>query len=456
MSSSYTSDSFFCDEGGHFLDNSFSDFTLLYESQTGFCRLYRAKRLGKWFVLKCLKPGKVDDEFCRAMLQKEFSIGYNLSHPAIARTEGLEEVAGLGLCIVMEYVDGQSLRDCIKEHRLSLADASRVADELCQALSYIHGRQTVHRDLKPANIMLTNNGRHVKLVDFGLSDADDFAVFKEPAGTRRYAAPEQFDKDAKVDARADIYALGLILAEVNASLPHRSRRLAKVASRCARDDRDKRYASADEVADALRPRQVAVPVIVLLLLVIAAVAGYGWWRAADVTTGNVVTVRDTLTMHTSDTVYVKAAVPPANVVTVRDTLTMHTSDTVYVNNVKTVHTSDTVYVNKVETVMQHSTSPIESFNSDPRLARINKMARETTLRMFEEAYAIYTDTSQPRDVRYDARSNVYFRVEAAIRKKVNAIVDPSLPEHSLYLNAAITIYEVTMREFNRNHSWIVE
>lgn len=188
----------------------------------------------------------------------------------------------------------------------------------------------------------------------------------------------------------------------------------------------------------------------------AAVAGYGWWRAADVTTGNVVTVRDTLTMHTSDTVYVKAAVPPANVVTVRDTLTMHTSDTVYVNNVKTVHTSDTVYVNKVETVMQHSTSPIESFNSDPRLARINKMARETTLRMFEEAYAIYTDTSQPRDVRYDARNNVYFRVEAAIRKKVNAIVDPSLPEHSLYLNAAITIYEVTMREFNRNHSWIVE
>lgn len=416
MSSSYTSDSFFCDEGGHFLDNSFSDFTLLYESQTGFCRLYRAKRLGKWFVLKCLKPGKVDDEFCRAMLQKEFSIGYNLSHPAIARTEGLEEVAGLGLCIVMEYVDGQSLRDCIKEHRLSLADASRVADELCQALSYIHGRQTVHRDLKPANIMLTNNGRHVKLVDFGLSDADDFAVFKEPAGTRRYAAPEQFDNDAKVDARADIYALGLILAEVNASLPHRSRRLAKVASRCARDDRDKRYASADEVADALRPKSVAVPVIVLLLLVMAAVAGYGWWRAADVTTGNVVTVRDTLTMHTSDT----------------------------------------VYVNKVETVMQHSTSPIESFNSDPRLARINKMARETTLRMFEEAYAIYTDTSQPRDVRYDARDNVYFRVEAAIRKKVNAIVDPSLPEHSLYLNAAITIYEVTMREFNRNHSWIVE
>ena len=430
MSSSYTSDSFFCDEGGHFLDNSFSDFTLLYESQTGFCRLFRAKRMGKWFVLKCLKPAKVNDEFCRAMLQKEFSIGYNLSHPAIARTEGLEEVAGLGLCIVMEYVDGLSLRECIKGHLLSRTEAFRVAGELCSALSYIHGKQIIHRDLKPANIMLTGNGRHVKLVDFGLSDADDFAVFKEPAGTRRYAAPEQFDNDAKVDARADIYALGLILAEVNASLPHCSRRLAKVASRCARDDRDKRYASADEVADALRPKSVAVPVIVLLLLVMAAVAGYGWWRAADVTTGNVVTVRDTLTMHTSDTVYV--------------------------NNVKTVHTSDTVYVNKVETVMQHSTSPIESFNSDPRLARINKMARETTLRMFEEAYAIYTDTSQPRDVRYDARNNVYFKVEAAIRKKVNAIVDPSLPEHSLYLNAAITIYEVTMREFNRNHSWIVE
>ena len=96
MSSSYTSDSFFCDEGGHFLDNSFSDFTLLYESQTGFCRLYRAKRLGKWFVLKCLKPGKVDDEFCRAMLQKEFSIGYNLSHPAIAAPRAWRKSRGWG------------------------------------------------------------------------------------------------------------------------------------------------------------------------------------------------------------------------------------------------------------------------------------------------------------------------------------------------------------------------
>ena len=414
MSSSYTSDSFFCDEGGHFLDNSFSDFTLLYESQTGFCRLYRAKRLGKWFVLKCLKPGKVDDEFCRAMLQKEFSIGYNLSHPAIARTEGLEEVAGLGLCIVMEYVDGISLRECIKRHTMSRAEAFRVADEVCSALSYIHGRQIVHRDLKPANIMLTNNGRHVKLVDFGLSDADDFAVFKEPAGTRRYAAPEQFDKEAKVDARADIYALGLILLEIDATLPHRSRRMARVAARCIKGDRDERYATADAVADALRPRPVAVPVIIALLVLLAAVSGYGWWRATVATTADVSWLHDTLA----------------------------------------VHRSDTVYINNVETVMQHGVSPIEAFNSDPRMAKINEMARETALRYLQEADSIFGDSTVSIHTKSDVLSSVFLDIEAAVRKQVDEVIAPSLPEHSLYLNAAVSTAQITWRSYDWQHrSW---
>ena len=59
------------------------------------------------------------------------------------------------------------------------------------ALEYIHGKQTAHRDLKPSNIMITRNGQHVKLIDFGLSDTDDYAVYKQPAGTEGYISPEQ-------------------------------------------------------------------------------------------------------------------------------------------------------------------------------------------------------------------------------------------------------------------------
>ena len=56
---------------------------------------------------------------------------------------------------------------------------------------YIHAKQIVHRDLKPSNIMITHNGNHVKLIDFGLSDNDDFALLKQPAGTPGYISPEQ-------------------------------------------------------------------------------------------------------------------------------------------------------------------------------------------------------------------------------------------------------------------------
>ena len=72
----------------------------------------------------------------------------------------LEEVDGLGPCIVMEYIEGRKLRECI-EQGLTKDLSLNIIKQLCQALSYIHQRQIIHRDIKPDNVMITYNGNHV-------------------------------------------------------------------------------------------------------------------------------------------------------------------------------------------------------------------------------------------------------------------------------------------------------
>ena len=95
-----------------------------------------------------------------------------------------------GPCIVMEYIDGVTL-DKFLEGKPSKQLRRKVVDQLIDALAYIHGKQIVHRDLKPSNILVTRNGSNVKIIDFGLSDADDYAILKQAAGTLKYMAPEQ-------------------------------------------------------------------------------------------------------------------------------------------------------------------------------------------------------------------------------------------------------------------------
>lgn len=184
------------------------------ESDKGYCRLYKAKRLGKWHILKTLKEEYANNILYQGLLQKEFQIAYPLSHPNIIQTIGIEDVADLGLCIIMEYVDGNSLRKYLAEGKTDKQSIIKIITHLCSALSYIHGRQIIHRDLKPENILITRNGINVKLIDFGLSDTDSYAVLKQPAGTLGYASPEQQSNRAALDNRADIFSLGVIIEEI--------------------------------------------------------------------------------------------------------------------------------------------------------------------------------------------------------------------------------------------------
>ncbi len=145
------------------------DITLL--QQRNHNCLYTASRYGKRYVLKGLSADSQSLTDMLLLQQKEFSLGITLSHPNIAETYSLEEVADCGRCIVMEYVDGITLAEWLATNP-SHSARQRVMLQLLDALEYIHSLQLVHHDLKSSNILITRNGQNVKLIDFGLSELD--------------------------------------------------------------------------------------------------------------------------------------------------------------------------------------------------------------------------------------------------------------------------------------------
>lgn len=203
--SGYLSDSF---EG---ISASFTDIQTVKVSGSNV--LSKAKRYGKWWLLKSIIPEKSDDELYRQRLRKEFEILIQFQNPEIVSAIGLEDVDTLGKCIVMEYIDGVTLGDWLKTSP-SRSRRRAVAASIVQALEYVHSKGVVHRDIKPSNIMVTRTGERVVLIDFGLADSDSHAVFKQPAGTPEFMPEEQFT-DSEADPRNDIYSLGKVFSQMN-------------------------------------------------------------------------------------------------------------------------------------------------------------------------------------------------------------------------------------------------
>lgn len=239
-------------------EQTFSNLCEIYVSASGFERLFRCQRYNRLHILKALKPEYVGNAFYEQALRKEFDIGYQLEHPHVCRVMGWETLPQLGHCIVMEYIDGMTLREVMKRGLLTPVLARKFVAELCSALGYLHGKQIVHRDLKPENVLVTHNGHNIKLIDFGLSDCDNYDALKIPAGTRYYIAPEALKVGQPLDLRADIYSLGIMMGEMAEQL--KDNRLAAVSRRCTRRKPEERYASAQEVVRALEKKDAPTPV----------------------------------------------------------------------------------------------------------------------------------------------------------------------------------------------------
>ena len=224
------------------VSEQFSDVTI--EHTSGSNVVARAQRYGRWFMLKGLNDTSRDKAMPRQMLRKEFDILIRMQHPNVVQTLGMEHVEGLGTCIVMEYVDGITLKEWLsgKHGEAKHTDAVRILDELLHAVAYIHSLGIAHRDLKPKNIILTRQGLHVKLIDFGLADTDDYAVLKQPAGTASYMSPEQMAMQIP-DIRNDIYSIGVVMRQM--PLP---RYYKQVGEHCLLPI-DERYQSVAEMED---------------------------------------------------------------------------------------------------------------------------------------------------------------------------------------------------------------
>ena len=246
MSHSKSYDNSFSEIGQASAETLFSQFTevsLIKETESH--QLFRAKRYGRWYLLKALPPALRDSEIHLQMLHKEMEVLMQLQHPGIVDCLGMEHLddytdsegntISVGPCIILEYIDGETLEETIKDNSSFFTLHSSFLDELLDALAYMHSSGITHRDLKPSNIMLTHNGQHVKIIDFSLADTNSHAILKQPSGTRKYISPEQ-ETMTTPDVRNDIYSLGVILDELLKGNPsifnHQSSIFKKIARRC--------------------------------------------------------------------------------------------------------------------------------------------------------------------------------------------------------------------------------
>jgi len=196
----------------------------------GMGEVYRARdsRLGRDVAIKVLPETVAGDAERLARFEREARALAALNHPGIVTIFSVEESAGTRF-LAMELVEGDSLDTIVASSGLSLSQFFEIATPLAEALSAAHERGIVHRDLKPGNVMVTREGR-VKVLDFGLARVEgphsdpnltntptesraDLTGEGQVFGTVAYMSPEQA-RGAKVDARSDVFSLGIVLYEM--------------------------------------------------------------------------------------------------------------------------------------------------------------------------------------------------------------------------------------------------
>ena len=258
----------------------------------------RDSRLGRTVAVKMLRPDLARDPSFQARFRREAHSAASLNHPAVVAVydTGEDEHAGNPVpYIVMEYVEGSTLRDLLASgNKLVPERALEIVDGVLAALAYSHQQGIVHRDIKPANVMLTRAGE-VKVMDFGIARAmDDMGATMTQTsaviGTAQYLSPEQA-RGEQVDTRSDLYSTGCLLYELLTGRPpfvgespvsvayqhvreqpvapsqldpDLPRSIDAITLKALAKDRDQRYQTADEmrrdIAAALAGRPVAAVV----------------------------------------------------------------------------------------------------------------------------------------------------------------------------------------------------
>ena len=234
----------------------FHDFKLL--KTTANASLYLAFKAGKRFLIKTTKD---NSEQQNKMLRREYELSIGCDHPHLVHIYTIEDLP-FGTCLVMEYIEGRTLDKYLAENP-SKKERNRIFSELLSAVGYLHKRGVIHNDLKPENILVTHADNSLKLIDFGLADSDAEYAMRTLGCTPRYASPELQAQSRKIDARSDIYSIGVLMREIF------GRRHLRIAERCCCANAEERYENISALQRAWRNRNL--PQKVLLGIVAAAI-----------------------------------------------------------------------------------------------------------------------------------------------------------------------------------------
>ena len=194
----------------------------------GMAEVHRGRdlRLGRVVAIKALRVDLVTDETFQARFRREAQSSASLNHPNIVAVydTGESEINGVSVpYIIMEYVEGQTLRELLRHDAgVSTERSLEITAEILRALDYSHRAGIVHRDIKPGNVMVTESGQ-VKVMDFGIARAmgDAHQTMTQTSmvvGTAQYLSPEQA-RGETADARSDLYATGCVLYELLTGRP---------------------------------------------------------------------------------------------------------------------------------------------------------------------------------------------------------------------------------------------
>jgi WD40 repeat protein len=194
--------------------------------------VYRAEQTipRRMVAIKAIRPGLTSRQVLRRFEREAHILG-RLQHPGIAQVyeAGAASSARADEAFfVMELVDGIPITEFVREEKLGVREKLEIVAKVCDAVQHAHQRRVIHRDLKPGNILVTKDGQP-KILDFGVArletDQDTASITRQThagqlIGTLAYMAPEQLE-GAEVDARADVYALGVVLYQLlTGKLPH--------------------------------------------------------------------------------------------------------------------------------------------------------------------------------------------------------------------------------------------
>lgn len=240
--------------------NSYCDFNLL--KTTASSKLWRMSRDGKYFLVKTTKD---NSKHQKKMLRREYELSIGCDNPHIVHIFTYEHDIHNGDGIVMEYIEGRTLREYLSE-KSSLESRQRIFAELLSAVSYLHKRGIIHNDLKLENILITRADDTLKIIDFGLADKDAYYVWKTLGCTQKYASPELRNQSKDIDARSDIYSIGVIMREIFEG------RHSHIIKRCCKEKPQQRYSDVAELQKVWQGRnRIWKWLAIICLLVVIAV-----------------------------------------------------------------------------------------------------------------------------------------------------------------------------------------